>query len=82
MSLRDPFTGTIDFEEVARYGILLTIFCAIISAGAASEGLGVMYPYEYAVGFLLNDHPTFTIAAFMVMLMSLWWYEQFRGGYF
>jgi hypothetical protein len=80
--LRDPFTGTIDFEEVARYAILIGIFCAVISAGAASEGLGALYPYEYVANYLLYDHPTVTIAAFMVMLMALWWYEQFRGGYF
>ena len=46
MSIRDPFTGQVDFEEVARYAIILFIFCFITSAGAASEGLGVLYPYE------------------------------------
>lgn len=80
--LRDPFTGSVDFEEVARYTILIAIFCVIMSAGTASEGLGAMYPYAYTAEFLMYDHPTFTIAAFMVMLMGLWWYEQFRGGYF
>ena len=46
MSLRDPFTGQIDFDELMRYGIILLIICVFASAAAASEGLGVLYPYE------------------------------------
>ena len=80
--VRDPFTGTIDFEEVARWGIIIGILCAFASAGAASEGLGVLYPYEYLGDVLFNQYPSITIASFMVALMALWWYEQFRGGYF
>lgn len=80
--VRDPFTGTIDFEEVARYAILLSILCAFVSAAAAGEGLGALYPYEYLGDVLFNQYPAITIASFMVALMALWWYEQFRGGYF
>ncbi len=80
--VRDPFTGSIDFEEVARLGIIVGIICAIASAGAASEGLGVLYPYEYLGDVLFVQYPSITIASFMVGLMALWWYEQFRGGYF
>ena len=80
--VRDPFTGSIDFEEVARYTILLSIICAFASAGAASEGLGVLYPYEYLGDVLFIQYPSITIASFMVGLMALWWYEQFRGGDF
>ena len=36
MSLRDPFTGQIDFEEVARWGVIIGIICVLASAGAAS----------------------------------------------
>ena len=82
MSIRDPFTGQIDFEEVARYAIILFIFCFIASAGSASEGLGPLYPYEFLANLLFVTYPTFTIASFMVLMMALWWYEQFRGGYF
>lgn len=82
MSIRDPFTGQIDFEEVARYAIILFIVCFIASAGSASEGLGALYPYEFLANLLFVTYPTFTIASFMVLLMALWWYEQFRGGYF
>tara|TARA_B100000029_G_C17343351_1_gene876140 strand:- start:520 stop:768 length:249 start_codon:yes stop_codon:yes gene_type:complete len=82
MSLRDPFTGAIDFEEVARYAILIGIICAFASAGAASEGLSVLYPYEMLVDLMFNQYPSVTIASFMVMLMALWWYEQFQGGYY
>jgi len=82
MSLRDPFTGQIDFEEVARYAIILGILCFIVSAGSASEGLGLLYPYEFVGNLLFITYPTITIASFMVGLMALWWYEQFRGGYF
>tara|TARA_B100001996_G_scaffold359476_1_gene324736 strand:+ start:330 stop:578 length:249 start_codon:yes stop_codon:yes gene_type:complete len=82
MSLRDPFTGAIDFEEVARLSVILGIICFFASAGAASEGLGVLYPYEYLGDVLFNQYPSITIASFMVGLMALWWYEQFRGGYF
>ncbi len=80
--VRDPFTGSIDFEEVARRGIIVGIILAIASAGAASEGLGVLYPYEYLGDMLFVQYPSITIASFMVGLMALWWYEQFRGGYF
>ena len=82
MSLRDPFTGAVDFEEVARYAILISIICVFASAGAASEGLGVLYPYEMLVDLMFNQYPSITIASFMVMLMALWWYEQFQGGYY
>ena len=82
MSLRDPFTGQVDFEEVARYGILITIICAFASAGAASEGLGILYPYEMLGDLMFNQYPSITIGSFMVVLMAYWWYEQFRGGYF
>ena len=80
--LRDPFTGSVDFEEGARFGIIIGIICAFASAGAASEGLGVLYPYEMVGDLLFNQYPSVTIGSFMVMLMALWWYEQFRGGYF
>ena len=82
MSIRDPFTGQIDFEEVARYAIILFIICFIASAGSASEGLGALYPYEFLANLLFVTYPTFTIASFMVAIMAFWWYEQFRGGYF
>lgn len=80
--LRDPFTGSIDFEEVARLTIVFSILCAFASAGAASEGLGVLYPYELLGDLMFNQYPSITIGSFMVVLMAYWWYEQFRGGYF
>jgi len=82
MSLRDPFTGQIDFDEVMRYGIILLIICVFASAAAASEGLGVLYPYEVVANLLFVTYPSITIASFMVAIMAFWWYEQFRGGYF
>ena len=82
MSLRDPFTGQIDFDEVARWGVIIGVICVFASAAAASEGLGVLYPYEFLANLLFVTYPSITIASFMVAIMAFWWYEQFRGGYF
>ena len=79
--LRDPVTGDWDFDGFFQATIIVGIICTILSLGAISEGHSAVEPY-YRVYLLAIEYSHITIASFMVGLMALWWYEQFRGGYF
>jgi hypothetical protein len=81
MMFRDPFTGDIDIDAFLRLGIIALIVCIFATLGSVSEGENWYYPYVLVVDYL-SVHATFTIGAVMILIMSYWWYEQFRGGYF
>lgn len=79
--LRDPFTGDIDSDAVIRIATIVVILAAFATLGSVSEGEAWYYPYELIVDYAIL-HSTATIVCIMIMVMGLWWYEQFRGGYF
>ena len=79
--LRDPFTGDIDVDSIIRIVTIALIVAIFATLGSVSEGENWYYPYALLVEYL-TIHATFTIGAIMILIMSYWWYEQFRGGYF
>ena len=79
--LRDPFTGHIDADATIRIATIAVIVAIFATLGSISEGEAWYYPYELIVNYAIV-HSTVTIACIMIMVMGLWWYEQFRGGYF
>jgi len=79
--LRDPVTGDWDFDGFIQFLTLLIIVCSFASLAFVSEGGSALGPY-YTLYDLAVEHASVTIASFMIILMALWWYEQFRGGYF
>jgi len=76
--IRDPF-GDIDWDAVLQILTTLLFVSVLITMAGASSG-DWKDPWETLWGLVVK-HQTVVIASLMVMIMSLWWYEQFNSGY-
>ena len=76
--LRDPF-GDIDWDLVLQMLTTLGFLAVLITMGGASSG-DWQEPWLMLWASVIK-HQTLVIASLMVMIMSLWWYEQFNSGY-
>jgi len=76
--IRDPF-GDIDWDAVLQ--IFTTLgFVAVLVTMAGASGGDWQEPWRMLWGILVK-YQTAVIASLMVLIMSLWWYEQFNSGY-
>jgi hypothetical protein len=76
--IRDPF-GDIDWDAVLQIVMTLLFVSVLITMAGASNG-DWKQPWEMLWGVVVR-YQTIVIASLMVMIMSLWWYEQFNSGY-
>ena len=76
--IRDPF-GDIDWDAVLQIVMTLLFVSVLITMAGASSG-DWKQPWEMIWGVVVR-YQTIVIASLMVMIMSLWWYEQFNSGY-
>jgi|MDSW01.1.fsa_nt_gb hypothetical protein len=76
--IRDPF-GDIDWDAVLQIVMTLLFVSVLITMAGASSG-DWKQPWEMLWGVVVR-YQTIVIASLMVMIMSLWWYEQFNSGY-
>lgn len=79
--LRDPITGDLDVDGLIRIFTLVALVGVFASLSSMTSGDSAIDPY-YVLYDLVTEYSYITIASFMLILMALWWYEQFRGGYF
>jgi len=76
--IRDPF-GDIDWDGLFQiFTALLFIGVLMTMAGASSGDWQGPWRVLWA---MMVKHQTVVIASLMVMIMALWWYEQFNSGY-
>jgi hypothetical protein len=76
--IRDPF-GDIDWDAVLQIVMTLLFVSVLVTMAGASSG-DWKQPWEMLWGVVVR-YQTVVIASLMVMIMSLWWYEQFNSGY-
>ena len=76
--LRDPF-GDIDWDLVLQMLTTLGFLAVLITMAGASSG-DWQEPWRMLWATVIK-YQTLVIASLMVMIMSLWWYEQFNSGY-
>ena len=76
--IRDPF-GDIDWDGVLQIVMTLLFVSVLVTMAGASSG-DWKQPWEMLWGVVVR-YQTIVIASLMVMIMSLWWYEQFNSGY-
>jgi hypothetical protein len=76
--IRDPF-GDIDWDAVLQIVMTLLFVSVLVTMAGASSG-DWKQPWEMLWGVVVR-YQTIVIASLMVMIMSLWWYEQFNSGY-
>ena len=76
--IRDPF-GDIDWDAVLQIVMTLLFVSVLITMAGASSG-DWKQPWEMIWGVVVR-YQTIVIASLMVMIMSLWWYEQLNSGY-
>ena len=76
--IRDPF-GDIDWDAILQIFLTLLFVSVLITMAGASSG-DWKQPWEMLWGVVVK-YQTIVIASLMVMIMSLWWYEQFNSGY-
>jgi len=69
-----------DLTLIAQWLICVLLVLLFFSLAAISEGGSWSDPYFYIFDFVKANEFLF-IASFMILLMALWWYESFRGGY-
>jgi hypothetical protein len=76
--IRDPF-GDIDWDAVLQIVTTLAFVALLVTMAGASGG-DWQEPWRM-LWALMVKHQTIVIASLMVMIMSLWWYEQFNSGH-
>ena len=76
--LRDPF-GDIDWDLVLQMLTTVGFLAVLITMAGASSG-DWQEPWRMLWAIVIK-YQTLVIASLMVMIMSLWWYEQFNSGY-
>jgi hypothetical protein len=76
--IRDPF-GDSDWDAVLQIVMTLLFMSVLVTMAGASSG-DWKQPWEMLWGVVVR-YQTIVIASLMVMIMSLWWYEQFNSGY-
>ena len=76
--LRDPF-GDIDWDAVFQLVTALGFVAVLVTMAGASSG-DWQGPWRMLWGIVVK-YQTAAIASLMVLIMALWWYEQFNSGY-
>ncbi len=78
--IRDPFGGW-DWDGIKQLAFTITFAFAIISLFSQLGGDNWFGPYEWFWG-IVTDNAEISIIVTMILVMGLWWYEQFNGGYY
>jgi hypothetical protein len=78
--IRDPFGGW-DWEGIKQMTFSILFLFAIISLFSQLGGDAWYGPYIW-ISDVISDNAEISIAIAMILLMGLWWYEQFNGGYY
>jgi len=76
--LRDPF-GDIDWDGVFQLVTALGFVAVLVTMAGASSG-DWQEPWRMLWGIVVK-YQTLVIASLMVLIMALWWYEQFNSGH-
>ena len=69
-----------DLTLIVQWLIGILLIVTFFSLAAMSEGGNWYDPYVYISDYI-KSHDFLFIASFMILIMALWWYESFRGGY-
>lgn len=78
--IRDPFGGW-DWDGIKQLTFSIIFLFAIISLFSQLGGDSWYGPYVW-IGSVISDNAEVSIILTMVLVMGLWWYEQFNGGYY
>ncbi len=78
--IRDPFGGW-DWDGIKQLTFSIITLLALVSLFSHLGGDSWYGPYEWLWG-VITDNAEISIIVTMILLMAIWWYEQFNGGYF
>ena len=78
--IRDPFGGW-DWDGIKQLTFSIGMLLGIISVFASLGGDNWYRPYEW-VWNIIAANAEISIIIAMVVVMGLWWFEQFSGGYY
>ena len=78
--IRDPFGGW-DWDGIKQLTFSIVMLFGIISVFASLGGDNWYRPYEW-VWDIIAANAEISIMLAMVIVMGLWWFEQFNGGYY
>ena len=77
--LRDPF-GDWDWDGIAQLAFMTGCMAILVSIMGATEG-DWRIPWRFIITTIVAN-ATLSIIIAMFSILSVWYYEQFRGGVF
>jgi type IV secretory pathway VirB2 component (pilin) len=78
--IRDPFGGW-DWDGIKQLSMSFLFLFGVISLFSHLGGDAWYGPYTWILG-VISGNAEISIAIAMILLMGLWWHEQFNGGYY
>ena len=79
--IRDPLGGW-DWDGIRQLSFIVIGMAALVTLFAELDSSYSWYsPWEYAID-IVKDYAEYFIVAAMLGVLSIWWINQFDGGYY
>lgn len=79
--IRDPLGGW-DWDGIRQFCFIIILISGLITAFA---GLDSNYKWSdpwIKMGSIVSTYPEYFIVGSMITVLSVWWINQFDGGYY
>ena len=79
--IRDPLGGW-DWDGIRQLCVSLVMLFALVSAFAALDSKYTWSDPWMGIADFVSAYPEYFIVGSMLVVLSIWWINQFDGGYY